>query len=186
MKIRLTIITLEVKMAEVRSKSTSPVVNPLVKDLLDAGGGGQVLMIGGFIGPTADDHIRLYADLGLSKYVEIAKTDVVRVVEAREKPEERCIVFFRSAAELRYVQTMSVKADQALTAFISRPPARGCHGSAPSVVARESGPTVDVSEWMCIERAQLCLYNARSPWDAFWCVLDYILCRSKGSGPIIV
>jgi hypothetical protein len=173
-------------MAKGRSKSDSPVVNPLIQDLLDAGG--QVLMIRGFIGPTADDHIRLYADLSLSKYVEIAKKDVVRVVEAREKPEQPCIVFFRSAAELRYVQNLSVKADQVLTAFLSRAPACGCQGSAPGAVARQTtgggiGPTVDLCEWMCIERFQLCRAGGIG-W--FWCAIDLVACRIGCSGPIYV
>ena len=179
-------------MAKGRSRSDSPVVNPLVKDLLDAGGGGQVLMIGGFIGPTADDHIRLYADLSLSKYVEIAKTDVVRVVDAREKPDQPCVVFFRSAAELRYVQSLSVRADQVLTALLSRPPSRGCQGNSPGAVARQTtgggiGPTVDLCEWGCMERFQVCWASAgESKWQKFWCAIDYFSCRLGCNGPIIV
>ena len=53
----------EAQMAQ-QPRPVSPTLNPLIQDLL-AEGGGKVLMIGGFVGQTRDDHIRLYADLSL-------------------------------------------------------------------------------------------------------------------------
>jgi hypothetical protein len=48
------------------------------------------------------------------------------------------------------------------------------------------GPTVDLCEWACVERGQLC-WAQGSAWHRFRCVIDYLLCRTGcTSGPIIV
>ena len=169
-------------------KSTSPTVNPLVQDLLTEGSG-KVLMIGGFVGPMKDEHIRLYADLSLSKYVEIAKTDVLHVIEVPEEPEKPCIIFFKSKAELKYVQAASIKADDALALWLSRCPGCGAQSTPADAVARQSGggPTVSICEFGCLERGLFCVKQAGdSNWQKFWCVLDYLVCRGGCEGPILV
>jgi hypothetical protein len=167
--------------------SNSPTVNPLVQDLL-AQQHDQVLMIGGFVGPSSNDHIRLYEDLSLSKYIDIAKADIVRAVETPDKPDQPCIVFFRSTAQLRYTQTMTVKADQALTAWLSRPPRCACGGRTGLAAAQQDtggGPIVDLCEWSCIERGSIC-WSQGGIWHRFWCIVDYFSCRLGCGGPIIV
>ena len=168
--------------------STSPTVNPLVQDLLTEGSG-KVLMIGGFVGPMSDEHIRLYADLSLNKYIEIAKADVVRVIEVPENPEKPCIVFFKSMAELKYVQATSIKADEALALWLSRCPGCGVRNAPADAIARQTGggPTVSVCEFACLERGLFCAGQAGdSKWRLFWCVVDYFVCRLGCDGPIIV
>ncbi len=173
-----------------------PIVNPLVQRLLDAGG--DVLTIGGYVGSTVEDRVRLYRDLSLRSYVEISTDAVVRIVQDPQRPEEPCVVFFKSTAELTYVQTLSARADQALAAVATARSGRGgcagCGAGGSSALARErdeGGPTLDLCQYACQEKYALCADAAGgSSWRAFWCVLDYYFC-SLGciigdAGPILV
>jgi hypothetical protein len=81
-------------MAIEESRQVNPAINPLVQELL-AEGGGKVLRLGGFVGQTRDGYVRLYADLSLRKYIEIAKADIVRVTETPDNPEQPSIVYFK-------------------------------------------------------------------------------------------
>ena len=160
----------------------NPALNPLVEDLL-AQGAGKVLTLGGYVGQTSDDHIRLYADLSLRKYVEIAQADIIRIVETRDRPEQPTIVYFKITAEVKYVQEASFKADQAVAAM-----AAACHGygtdsNATGVAAQQTGgggiPSLCVMN--CGSDAANCLVWAGGPnapgWKKMWCVLGYLGCR---------
>jgi hypothetical protein len=46
---------------------SSPVANPIVRDLLHAGG--NALAVGGYVGPAEEGSVRLYRDLSLTKYI---------------------------------------------------------------------------------------------------------------------
>jgi hypothetical protein len=167
-----------------------PRVNPIVQDLL-AEGSGKVLTVGGFVGPTTDENIRLYSDLSLSTYIEIARTDVVRVVEVPDKPEQPCIVFLKSTAELKFVQEASFRAEHVLSAIASVCPGCGDHGGAPRAAAQQTGggggPTIDLCAWACVERYRLCAGPNATSWQRFWCAAAYLYCRlTCGTGPIIV
>jgi len=161
-------------------RPVSPALNPLVQDLLPEGGG-KVLMIGGFVGQTRDDHIRLYADLSLRKNIEIAKADIVRVVETPDKPEQPSIVYFRITAELKYVQEASFRAEQAVAAWVSI--CRGCgaqSNATGTVAARQTGggSMLSLCEMNCLSDAANCLlYAEESSWRKFWCVVSYLGCR---------
>jgi hypothetical protein len=169
--------------------STSPVVNPLVRDLLKDGG--NVLVIGGYAGPAAEQHVRLYADLSLRKYVDIPKADVIRIVQEKDKPEQPCIVFFKASAELTYVQTATMRANEALAAAATATRCAGCGpgGDNAGTIARQAGgggPTVDLCTWACVERLQTCIAGTDSAWRQFWCVVEYFSCRLGCMGPIII
>jgi hypothetical protein len=170
--------------------STSPAMNPIVQDLLNAGP--NLLMIGGYVGPARDRHIRLYADLRLSKYIEIPTEDVVRIVQEPEQSEKPCILFFKSTAELTYVQTASIRADQAMAMAASRCTGCGGSGGRSAEAAREvdgGGPTISICGSQCQEGFGLCALGASS-WQKLWCVLGYGVCRFaciiEDMGPVIV
>jgi len=168
------------------TETNAPAVNAMVQKLLEAGG--NVLMIGGYVGPSAEGLVRLYADLSLTKYIELKKTDIVRVQEP-EKPDGPCIVFFKNTAEVNYAITLSMRADQAIAAVTSR---CACGGHRRSGVSRESnegngGPVIDICEWSCVENLGNCVAYAQTGWQKFWCVFDYFGCRLICSiTPIIV
>lgn len=170
-------------------RPVSPAPNPLVQDLL-AEGAGKVLMIGGFFGQTRDDHIRLYADLSLRKYIEIAKADIVRVVETPDKPEQPSIVYFKITAELKYVQEASFRAEQAVAAWVSKCGC-GAHSNATGI-AREiggDGPVPSLCEMNCLSDAANCIVGS-GRLGKLWCVIGYLGCRLgcwlDGMGPISV
>jgi hypothetical protein len=162
-------------------RPVSPTLNPLVQDLL-AEGGGKVLMIGGFVGQTRDDHIRLYADLSLRKYIEIAKADIVRVVETPDKPEQPSIVYFKITAELKYVQEASFRAEQAVAAWVSICRGCGAQSNAAGTAAQQTGGggggMPSLCEMNCLSDAANCIvYAGDSSWRKFWCVAGYFGCR---------
>ncbi|WP_454620277.1 hypothetical protein [Bradyrhizobium cenepequi] len=164
-------------------RPASPALNPLVQDLL-AEGGGKVLVIGGFVGQTRDDHIRLYSDLTLRKYIEIAKADIVRVVETPDKPERPSIVYFKITAELKYVQEASFRADQAVAAMVSICCGCSAQSNATGIAAAQStggGGMPDLCEMNCLSGAANCLVQAGGPnapsWRKLWCGFDYLMCR---------
>ena len=165
-------------------RPVSPALNPLVQDLL-VEGGGKVLMIGGFVGQTRDDHIRLYADLSLRKYIEIAKADIVRVVEIPDKPEQPTVIYFKTTAELRYVQEASFRADQAVAAWVSRCPGCGTPSDATARAAQQTGGggMPSLCEINCGSDAANCLVWAGGKdapsWKKFWCVVGYLGCRLR-------
>ena len=163
-------------------------VNPLVRELLSAGGG-KVISIGGFLGPAPEGRVRVYANLGLGTYVELPEPDVVRVVDA-ESPSDPSTVFFRRNAEITYVQTATMRADDILSAAGSAPVAgpvgSGCGSDVGAAAARQTGrgPIVGICEWSCTERLRQC--EARSgSIGGLWCYLDYGLCRLGCLDPVI-
>jgi hypothetical protein len=163
-------------------------VNPLVRELLSAGG--KVVALGGFLGPATEGRVRVYANLGLGTYVELPESDVVRVVDA-ERPNDPSTVFFRRDAEITYVQTATMRADEALAAAAAAPPAGslgcGCASGAGAAVARQTGggPIVDLCEWSCVERLRLCEVNSGSI-GRLWCYLNYGFCRLGCLDPPII
>jgi hypothetical protein len=170
-------------MAIEESRQVNPAINPLVQELL-AEGGGKVLRLGGFVGQTRDGYVRLYADLSLRKYIEIAKADIVRVTETPDNPEQPSIVYFKITAELKYVQEASFRADQAVAAMVST--CRGCGGqnNATGIAAAQQtggGGMPSLCEMGCGSDAANCLVyaggvNAPS-WRKLWCIFCYLFCR---------
>ena len=175
-----------------RKSPAPPEINPLVRELM-AHGGGKVLSIGGYVGPAADGRLRLYADLGLRTYIELSMTDVVRVVEPKNGPHAPSIVYFRRDAEIVYVQTATIRADQVLTAVMAAPTSSeqgcGCRGreGAQGVAARQSGggPVVDLCQWSCTERLRLCVASSGS-FSSWWCYLNYGFCRLGCIDPPVI
>lgn len=170
-------------MAIEEPRQVSPAINPLVHDLL-AEGSGKVLRLGGFVGQTRDDYVRLYADLSLRKYIEIAKTDIVRVTETPDKPEQPSIVYFKITAEVKYVQEASFRADQAVAAMVSID--RGCGGqsNATGIAAAQQtggGGIPSLCAMGCGSDAANCLGEAGGPnapsWRKLWCTFSYLFCR---------
>lgn len=146
-------------MVEEQARGSDWRVSPLFDELLSEGGG-KVVALGGFLGPATDGRVRIYADLRLGTYVDLAESDVVRVVDA-EMPTDPSTVFFRRDAELTYVQTETMRADEALAAAIAAPVAGevdcGC-ASGTGAAARQAGggPAVDICAWACVERMRIC------------------------------
>lgn len=163
-------------------------VNPLVRELLSAGG--KVLVIGGFLGPAKEGHVRVYASLGLGTYVELPESDVVRVVDA-ERPSDPSTVFFRREAELTYVKRATMRAAEALAAAAAAPAVGpggcDCASGTSAAAARQTGggPIVDLCAWGCVERMRLC--EARSGLlGRLWCYLEYATCRLGCIDPPII
>jgi len=165
-------------------------VNPLVRELLSAGDGGKVLTIGGFLGPATEGRVRLYANLGLRTYIELPESEVVRVVDA-EKPTDPSTVFFRGDAEITYVQTATMRADEAVAAAAAAPASGtggcGCGSGAPGTAARQTGggPVVDICTWSCVERLRLCAAGSGTI-GSLWCYLNYGFCRLGCIDPPII
>jgi hypothetical protein len=161
----------------------SPALNPLVQNLV-AEGGGKVLAVGGFVGQTRDDHMRLYADLSLRTYIEIAKADIVLVVETPDKPEQPSIIYIKTTAELKYVQEACFRAEQAVAAMASI--SCGCGGQSNStrmVAAQQTGGggVPDLCTMNCLSNTANCLVQAggvNAPsWRKVWCAFNYFFCR---------
>ena len=174
----------------------SPSTHPLVRDLL-AAGEGKTLAIDGYLGPAPDGRVRLYADLGLRTYIELAKSDVVRIVDSTEVPQGPSVLFFRRDAEIAYVQTTTMRADHALAAAIAAPPLPqsgggcGCAGgkATPDSIARQSGggPVVDICSWACTERLRQCADAVDTgPFRKLWCHFNYAFCRLGCIDPPII
>jgi hypothetical protein len=160
-------------------KTKTPAINPLVRDLLAADG--DVLLMGGYVGPADDPYIRLYADLTLRRYIEIAKKDVVRLIEDPEKPEEPCMIYFRSSAELKYVQIASFKGDQVAGAMLHR--CDGCGSEqAPQRSIAQQIPYGDIFDRKCREDIHICgLLAGNSTWRRFWCAAEFVWCQMKST-----
>lgn len=163
--------------------------NPLVRELLSAGRG-KVVAIGGFLGPVSEGRLRIYANLGLATYIELRESDVVRVVDA-ERETDPSTVFFGRDAEITYVQTTTMRADEALAAVAAAPAAGpvgcGCGSGTGATAARQTGggPIVDIGSWACVERLRLCEVNS-GPIGRFWCYLNYASCRLGSFEPPII
>ena len=162
-------------------------VNPLVRDLLSAGGD-KVLAIDGFLGPTTEGRVRVYANLRLGTYIELPESDVVRIVDA-DKSSDPSTVYFRRDAEVTYVQTATMRAEQAIAAAAAAPAAGqfgcGCGSGRRTATARQrdDGPVVDICAWACIERLRMC--EARTG-GSFWCYFNYAFCRLGCIDPPII
>ena len=160
-------------------------VNPLVRELLSAGG--KVVGIGGFLGPAPEGRVRVYANLGLATYVELPESDVVRVVDPKS-PSDPSTVFFQRDAEITYVQTATMRVDEAFAAAASAPVASpvgsGCASEVGAAAARQTGggPTIDICAWSCVERMRQCEASGRG---SLWCYFNYGLCRFGCLDPII-
>jgi hypothetical protein len=89
--------------------------------------------------------VRLYGNLGLRTYIEPAKSDIVRVIDSTEALQGPSTILFKRDAEVTYVQTATMRADQALAAAMAAPlaskPGCGCQGGedVPASIARQSG-----------------------------------------------
>jgi hypothetical protein len=163
--------------------------NPLVEEFLSEGGG-KVVALGGFLGPATDGRVRIYASLRLGTYVDLAESDVVRVVEA-ERPSDPSTVYFRRDAEITYVQSATMRADEALAAAAAAPVAGqagcGCASDTDAAVARQTGggPAVDICAWACVERMRICEATS-GPIGKLWCYLTYGFCRLGCIDPPII
>jgi hypothetical protein len=159
------------------AQMVNPALNALVQDLL-VEGSGKVLMVGGFFGQTRDDHIRLYADLSLHKYLEIAKADIVRIIENPDKPEQPSMVFFKTTAELKYVLEASFRADQAVAAMVAICPGCGAHASGTAAQQTGGGGIGSLGcQLGCITDGVFCFGQNPSSWKMFWCTVEYLVCR---------
>ena len=173
-----------------------PEVHPLVRELLSHAAG-NVVSIGGYIGPSDKGVLRLYADLSLRTYIELPLGVVVRVVTPEDDHKnDPSVVLFRTDAEITYTQTATMRADQVLAAVVSAPPSTassadsgcGCHGEARAGVAsRQSGggPAVDLCSWACVERLRLCEASSGT-LSRWWCYLNYGFCRLGCIDPPII
>ena len=177
-------------MAE-KSRGGSPSTHPLVRELL-AAGEGKTLAIAGYVGPAPDGRVRLYADLGLRTYIELAKSDVVRVIDSTDEPQGPSVLSFKRDAEISYVQTATMRADQAIAAALAAPTGTqlggcGCGGKATDSIARQSGggPVVDLCTWGCTERLLLCTANSGT-LGKLWCYINYGACRLGCIDPPII
>ncbi len=174
------------------SDGRSPAVHPMVRDLL-AAGAGKTLAMSGYVGPAPEGRLRLYADLGLRVYVELGRSDVVRVIDSTDTPQGPSIVLFKRDAEVTYVQAATMRADQALAAALGAPLAArsncGCGGDGDSAagLARQTGggPVVDLCSWGCTERLQLCLARSGT-LGKLWCYFNYASCRLGCIEPPII
>jgi hypothetical protein len=175
-----------------KSPDSESRVNALVGELLSAGGGGRVFALGGFLGPAADGRVRVYADLRLGTFVELAESDVVRVVDA-ERETEPSTVFFRRDAEITFVQTATMRVQDAIAAAAAAPVVGsggcGCGGGSGSTVGRQvgggAGPVVDICSWACIERLRTCEVG-KGTIGKLWCYLEYGACRFGCLDPPII
>ncbi len=93
-----------------KPREDAPSIHPQVRDLLDAADHGA-FGIAGYVGPAPDGKVRLYADLSLRTYVEVARSDVVRVVESDEQPQGPSVLYLERDADVTYVQTATMTAD---------------------------------------------------------------------------
>lgn len=176
-------------------KKGSPAVNPLVKEFLQTEG--RIVQLKGYIGPSDNGQLRIYMDLGLRKYLEIAEDDVVRVIYASEKAEDPCKILFSSTAELKYVTEVTLTGADVITAALSR--CSGCGsgktGRRQTVSARPLDDGPELPEYNCelnCEVARIgCELGSRDPFE---CAIGYYLCRldcifgsgSTGSGPVVI
>jgi hypothetical protein len=170
------------------SGASSLAPHPMVLDLL-AAGEGKTLAITGYIGPASEGRVRLYADLGLRTSIELARSDVVRVIDSTDTPQGPSTILFKRDAEVAYVQAMTLRADQALATAMSAPLAAqcGCGGDdVPTSIARQSGggPVVDLCGWGCTERLQLCIARSGT-FGTLWCYFNYASCRLGCLDPVI-
>jgi hypothetical protein len=166
----------------------------MVRELL-AAGEGKTLAIGGYVGPTSQGRVRLYADLRLRTYIELDHSDIVRVIDSTEAPQGPSTMLFKRDAEVTYDRTATMRADQALTAALTATPVSkpksgcGCAGApAPTNIAREregDGPEVNVCVWGCDERLSYCGGN-NSPIGQLWCYFHYGFCRLDCIEPPII
>jgi hypothetical protein len=114
-------------------------------------------------------------------------------VQDTKAPEKFCIVFFKSAAQVTYVQTASVRAERvvdAMAAAASQPTGCNCSNAAARQsggAGRPPGPVTSVCTWSCVERYHLCVgADADSWWNKFWCAYDAFFCLMGCDGPIKV
>jgi hypothetical protein len=134
--------------------------------------------------------VRVYENLALTVYVELAEADVVRVVDA-ERDSGPSTVFFRRDAEITYVQTATMRAHEALAAAVGAPASGsvgcGCGSGADAVVARQTGggPIVDICSWSCIERMRQCEVGSGT-FGKLWCYINYGACQLGCLDPPII
>src|SRR3954465_7419888 len=150
--------------------------NPTINELA-AIGSGKFHSITGFVGPATAGRMRLYPNLALSTYIEIDDVDIIRVGEAPPPLTGANIVYFRSEAEILYVQTTTMRASAVLAAVMAASSGSkascGCgeagESEVPGSIARQNnqGPAVDICTWSCSERLGLC-HASPSSWR-WWC-----------------
>jgi hypothetical protein len=175
----------------VKKDTDTPSVHPLVEQLL-ASGEGQTLLIGGYVGPASEGRVRIFADLGLRTYIELAKSDIVRVIDSSSTTQGPSTILIKRDAELVLVQRSTLRADQAIAAAIAVPAMQpsggcGCGEQSTAPLARQSGggPVIDLCSWACVERLQLCLARSGT-LGRLWCYLSYGSCRLGCIDPPII
>lgn len=193
-----------------QQSAEQPEVHPLVRELLSHGAG-NVVSIGGYVGPSDPGILRLYADLSLRTSIEIPLSAVVRIEPSKDDKNGPSVVLFRTDAEIAYIRAETMRVDQVLAAVAAAPPAttssdghgHGCRGGCGSgsgcacgghgearagAASRQSGgggPIVDLCSWACVERLRLC--QARSgTLGQLWCYLNYGACRLGCIDPPII
>jgi hypothetical protein len=139
-------------------------INPLVKELMAAGG--QLFQIEGYIGPSNQDNVHFYKDLGLTQYLEISKKDIVRVLPLPEQADGRCKIFVRNTAEMRLVSSVALKAQDIISAVASIPVQTD-----PKTIERVYPPD------NCGGRCQMDYITCiRSHGGDFWCAAAFTAC----------
>lgn len=154
------------------NNSDSFPVNPLVKQLLDAGE--RVLVLDGYIGPTEGERVRLYRDLSLITYVEIVKKDVLRVENVPDAAGGLARLYVRVSAELRLVQAVAFTGSDVLSAAELRGKSGGCGETARTGSSGLVDPP-DNCYGQCEIFWRLCIDQHFG--DA-WCALAYAGCVS--------
>jgi hypothetical protein len=90
---------------------SSIVPNPLVEQMLRAAPDGeQIVELKGYVGPSTADTVRLYADLMLSRYIEIPRNAIVNMVQEGDPKTGLVKLYVRSSATVVVASRFSVNA----------------------------------------------------------------------------
>jgi hypothetical protein len=154
------------------SNDASLPVNPLVKELLEAGE--RVLAVDGYIGPSERDKVQLYRDLSLITSVEIARKDILRVETLPGRSDGRVRLYVRVSAELRLVTAVTLKGSDVLAAAATSGASSGgcgCGSAEPGTSERVNPP--DNCYGHCEIFRRLCVLQH---FGELWCALAYAGC----------
>lgn len=153
--------------------SKQPPANPLVQALLKRPG--RTVELTGYAGPAELGWVRLYADLGLQRYIDIPESAVASVRQPVDDPTAPCTVFFDTSAEIKYTVAPTIfRADDMLRFRLAQAPS----DYSPEVKARSRATVFAGNDPCgCNRRLEVCADLASNSFELASCIKEAQRCE---------
>jgi hypothetical protein len=108
-----------------KNKNT-PKVDPIIEKLMEKGVTQSVVEFQGYVGPSSQDHVRLYLSRKMTSYIDIPEWDIIHFIDPKDE-NDSTRVYVVESTKVQFT-TFKSKTVSAAEAMIDQSSSCGCSG----------------------------------------------------------